>query len=94
MAEEKIYEGENAITFLCKVFKKIEFGTEFQVRFSGINGEEKHADYRSKISIAGFSEEYRKEHGKLGEITRKNGSVSLFGDEQPDYCLILEHVGK
>ncbi|MBN1291565.1 MAG: hypothetical protein JXB48_06965 [Candidatus Latescibacteria bacterium] len=94
MVEQTALQGNNAFAFLCRTFENIEPGRAFRVRITDRSAEKKQTEIRAKITIAGFSEEVRKKQKNLGKITEKRGSVMLYGDDHPDYCITLENGGK
>lgn len=83
------YVGENAVKYLCKTFEKIESENIFRVKLGGRKEGQAPEEYRAMVGIAGYSEDVRKNGGKIGILKEKKGSVSLYGDVQPDYCIIL-----
>ena len=83
------FVGEKAVKYLCKTFEIIESEKIFRMKLGGSNGELSNEEYHATVGIAGYSEEVRKKGGKIGTLKDKKGSVSLYGDEQPDYCMIL-----
>lgn len=86
--------SNEAITYLLDYFRNVDADTMFRVKLMGVNRENRNIETQTKVTIAGFSEERRKVSGKMDDLRNKTGSVSLYGDEQPDHCLILEIGGK
>ena len=94
MVENAVLKGKQALKFLCKTFENIEPGRVFRVRITDGSAGKKQTEIRAKITIAGFSEEIRIKEKNLGKITEKRGSVMLYGDDHPDYCITFENGGK
>jgi len=94
MAEGTLYEGKKAIEFLTTVFEDIDPDTRFLVALSGLRGKKESTTVHRNVSIAGFSEERRKTNGKIDKLTGRTGSVFLYGEDHPDYFLILKHDRK
>ncbi len=94
MKNDKQHKEKQAVTFLCDIFREIEPEIDFRVIFSGLKDKGKSTEIMSKVSIAGFYEERRKELGRLEELQDKTGSVFLYGIIQPDFFLILKYNSK
>ena len=86
--------NSEAIVYLMDYFRNVGPNTMFRVRLIGVNRENRNIDTQAKVTIAGFSEERRKSSGRMDDLREKAGSVSLYGDERPDHCLLLEIGGK
>ena len=85
-----MYKDKEAITYLRALFGEIMPDTLFRVCLYGKNDPKKTTVQRMNVSIAGFSEERRKKQKKLDKLTKKTGSVFLYGEDQPDHFLILK----
>ena len=94
MDSPNVYSGSEAISFLVNIFESLEPDRILVVRLSVRDGKEKDLFADAKVSIAGFCEEHRKEAGCLEELKNRKGSVFLYGDEQPDHCLVIKHGRK
>ena len=88
------HKGKQAVTYLCDIFRKIETDIDFRIKFTGLKDKGKSTEILSKVSIAGFYEERRRELGRLEELQDKTGSVFLYGTIQPDFFLIFKYEGK
>ena len=89
----KLLDSE-AIAYLIDFFRNVKPDTMFRVRLLGVNRENRNIETQAKVTIAGFSEERRKSSGRMDDLHEKVGSVSFYGKERPDHCLILEIGGK
>ena len=94
MAKTTVFREAQAVKFLCNIFDKIIPDRVFRVRITGKQGEQDISNFKTKIKIAGFSQKSRKELGMMEDLNERTGSVYLYGDEQPDYCIVLEKDGE
>ncbi len=94
MDNEYIHTGPDAIDFLCDYFSAVEIGKEFKITVTLKNSNSAPSEKSANITIAGFNEARRKELGRLDDITSKNGSVFIYGDNPPDFFLVIKSGGK
>ena len=94
MNNEYVYTGADAIDYLCKFFSERDPGKKFDVSISLHGDSSGQIDKTANISIAGLNEAKRKETGKLENVSQRNGSVFLYGDDTPNYFMALKTDGK
>jgi len=94
MENPEVYTGREAVRYLCDIFREIEPERMFRVVLKGVNGGTESMKVTAKVGIAGLWEERRRQLGRLEGLKERTGSVYLYGDEQPDFFLVLNFEGK
>lgn len=89
-----VHTGEKASQYLRQTFAAIRPGTSFRVKLSGGKVGKSPSNYSALAGVTGYSEETRLQSGGIGQVTSQKGSVTLYGESPPDYCLMLDIEGK